>query len=175
MAHDKDTKHEGTSSKRSSQSAVYLVTTEPGVQVPGSGFFGPGQRYTAPNDDYVPPRLAVQPCNGAAHAALKKAAEAAVQRREEALANLEPPRKLSKGEREQMLKVPEPVEGADDVSPESLQAMSDTSSPRQLAEGRLTGPGVGSDNRPLMRDEKADNAPVSRDAPQQPGKRAADR
>lgn len=80
----------------------FRVQFDPGVQVPGVGFFRSGEEFTAP-ESYLPSRKLI-PLDKEALAALRKAAEGYVVDTEAKRARAGLP-KLTPGEREDLLKV----------------------------------------------------------------------
>lgn len=83
--------------------ARFLVQQDPGVQIIGVGFFGPGKVFDAP-DGYTP-SLALLPLDAEAHALLTKAKKANLERIVKLREKAGLP-ELTKGEREELLAVP---------------------------------------------------------------------
>lgn len=119
--------------------AKYLVVKEPGVPVPGRGFYKPGETLVLA-DDAMPSRF-FHPLDEAAVAALKRAKEAYLADYERRIAKSRFPRELSIGEKEAILHIhplPEANKGLQ-LKKKSEETFDDTLTPREMAEGKAPG------------------------------------
>lgn len=110
--------------------AKFLVQTEPGVQIPGLGFFRHGDTFQLPDDTEKPVSRFLVPLDDAAWKLLKRSKVAYVERLEKQYADAG--QKFSEGQKRALLEMPE-VYGKPIPGPEVKEEQPTI---REVAEGK---------------------------------------